>query len=816
VKAVAISIGTRVGIELPAQPSPTLRLAASELARGLYHLGFTHSAVGTQGNLGHGDLTFALRSDGKTGERYSIRIFEPNRLLIHAVSDQAVVYGVMDWLERQGAVFGLDGEYYPLHRQPLRLPQVGEVWEGKPIFATRGMLPWPDFLNCVTTHNQADWRAYLEAMLRSRLNAVGIHIYSQSEKWVEAFMGFEFAGVGHNAFLDTTATDRWGYLPQRTSTYGMGAAQFFDGEVFGADSARRARDPWEAVELASAELRRAFAYAKTLGIQTGIGFEPLQLPEEIVRACPPHLQRKVVIEHPRVDGAIRRRQFEQLDPHSRAAKAITETRLAKMLETYPEVDHVYIWEEEYTHWASRIMPIDPEPLLRHVQYTYAFLQHHAPGKRLILGGWGGFVRNFEHYHRALPEDIIFAAHSDQFGQDHIHEAFGKLESRERWPIPWVEDDPNMWFPQLHVGRFEQDLRSAAAMGAQGLMGNHWRHRTADPVASYMARAAWDNALTLERHYADFAQAHSANHAPEVAEWFARTDRERLILCTATDRIGPDGHVVVKEYSPDFNEGFRVDWKYEVEEEFAQAQHAHVEALGDLMRSATDALERERLAYWYHQTSFVDHYARAWQQGKKLHAIVQEAIGLQAAQLEGEATRLALEQGVPVWLELLRHTRRAMQTFHKAALTRQDLGTLASLHNKFVRIAAHRFRLALIEFADLPLEAEQAYAECLADDPAQEPALIVPTRPTRLAGGERVEFQAIVPGHQAPGEVVLRWRVLGKSNWHDLAMPCLGRRTYRTELAMPEGAAGLELQILARVGNQTLHFPAAGFHLVSSS
>ena len=44
--------------------------------------------------------------------------------------------------------------------------------------ASRGLVPWPDFLNCVTVYNREDWRAYLEAMVRMRFNTLGMHVYS--------------------------------------------------------------------------------------------------------------------------------------------------------------------------------------------------------------------------------------------------------------------------------------------------------------------------------------------------------------------------------------------------------------------------------------------------------------------------------------------------------------------------------------------------------------------------------------------------------------------------------------------------------------
>src|ERR1022692_4054416 len=95
------------------------------------------------------------------------------------------------------------------------------------VSAVRGLLPWPDFLNCITVYNEEDFRAYFENMLRMRFNTFGMHVYTGAEDAAESYLSFEFAGAGHRAFLDNSASQRWGYLPQRTSRYGMGAAQFY-------------------------------------------------------------------------------------------------------------------------------------------------------------------------------------------------------------------------------------------------------------------------------------------------------------------------------------------------------------------------------------------------------------------------------------------------------------------------------------------------------------------------------------------------------------------------------------------------------------
>ena len=246
----------------------------------------------------------------------------PPLLILRGATPSAVYYAVCAWLEAQGVFFGIDGPVYPPHSPGrLQLPDPRHPWVQRPGFRVRGLLPWPDFLNCITVWNLEDHRAYLENLRRMRLNFFGVHIYTGPGRRVESFTSFEFAGVGHDAFLDTTATDRWGYLPVRTSRFGFGSHRYFDHEIFGSDADRGAAGPWERQRRAQELWAASFAYAHRLGIRTCVGFEPLHLPGEIERALPPECR----------DDAGR------VDVESRTFRRLLETRLGALLEQYPQI-----------------------------------------------------------------------------------------------------------------------------------------------------------------------------------------------------------------------------------------------------------------------------------------------------------------------------------------------------------------------------------------------------------------------------------------------------------------------------------------------
>ena len=152
-------------------PHPTLqeKLAARELARGLRKLGvasepriaelqsaqpakqdavFTIAVVPDR--FKHKDAC-EIATDGDSKRHIDIRV------KLSAASPQSTLYAVFEFLQQQGAFFGLDGEVYPLDPvRTLLLPAAASTWRSQPRFDVRGLVPWPDFLNCITVSNTED------------------------------------------------------------------------------------------------------------------------------------------------------------------------------------------------------------------------------------------------------------------------------------------------------------------------------------------------------------------------------------------------------------------------------------------------------------------------------------------------------------------------------------------------------------------------------------------------------------------------------------------------------------------------------------
>jgi hypothetical protein len=784
----------QIAIRTLAAATMKTRLAARELMSGLRMLNGMPEVIQTSDDGVTNTTLLTLVLDFarfKGNEDYEIAA-SGNGAIFHAASEQALLYAVFDFLERQGLVFGVDGTTAPMdHPAGLRLPAQRRPWTGSPRFPVRGLLPWPDFLNCVSIFNQEDFRAYFAAMLRMRFNTFGMHVYTQNDPGplAESYLSFDFAGSGHRAALEDTTMTSWGYLPQRTSTFKMGAAQFFDGETFGSDAMRTGGDNWEIAQRTTVMLSAAFDFARELGIRTGIGFEPYQNPAEIVRALPPE-----ALSHP--GGFV----------ESGTAHDLLDRRLGDLLERYPMVDHVWLWQDESANWESRFknVPLSITPFAQ----AHDFLRRHAPSKRLVLAGWGGVTRHFEFLHQRLPEDIIFAALNDSLGWDPVNEAFGKLGSRERWPIPWIEDDPSMWFPQFRASRFQIDMQRAQKFGCQGMLGLHWRHRIIDPTATFLARASWDSQLTAATHYRDFSAPLACGvRAVELATLFDQCDRNRAISSTFLGDYDQSGFAKRVEITGDYDEAFKYA---ETEPDLAvlPTQRVMAEKFRRLVSTTTSPLERARIGYFAGFVGFMVPYCDAYEKAHKLNVVLEQAVALRARGEEDAARGQVAQRAVPLWIAMAPAVRNAMVEYQAVIATRNDQGQLASMQNKFVRISLERLRLSIKEFVnELPPEMDQAYAAAVSPEAANPPRLFIPTRPSLLKPGECLRIFIIAPGQEEVTDVKLLTRRQNAQEWQTSDATHAGRSVYTAKMGPFQADDGaIEYFATAGTNSELLYDP----------
>jgi hypothetical protein len=155
--------------------------------------------------------------------------------------------------------------------------------------------------------------------------------------------------------------------------------------------------------------------------------------------------------------------------------------------------------------------------------------------------------------------------------------------------------------------------------------------------------------------------------------------------------------------------------------------------------------------------------------------------------------------VPLWLALAPLVREVFLDYQEIVSTRNDLGQLASMHNKYERLALYRLRASMKEFlGELPPETERLFAEVRQPDPKAKPRAFVPTRPTVLRKGEHARISAVVPGAGQVARVTLFTRARDSDQWNPSPMSLVRRRTYAGEIKWQEESPLMDHYVQAEI------------------
>ena len=326
------------------------------------------------------------------------------------------------------------------------------------------------------------------------------------------------------------------------------------------------------------------------------------------------------------------------------------------------------------------------------------------------------------------------------------------------------------------------MQRAREFGCQGMLGIHWRHRIVDPTATYFARAAWEKTLTSADNYRHYCNTQASGaRAEELAAIFEDSDRNHTISSTFTGARDKNGFAVVNAISPDYLEGFTYD-DAEPELDLLERQRATANKLKDLTARAASPLERERIGYFSGFVNMTVPYCDALELAHRIGARLKQAVALRGQGKTVDAKSLIVTEAVPLWLKMAPLVRQTMVEFQAIVATRNDQGQLASMQNKFVRIALERLRLSILEFAgELPQSINAAYAAAVSADRANAPRLFVPTRPSLLNAGDSVRLFIVAPGQKDIAHVELHSRRLGEQQWTTVAANHAGRAVYAAQL-----------------------------------
>jgi hypothetical protein len=496
-------------IVLPARPHETVRFAAGELSRYLYLLTGRPSAViealPPRGpavvldphlcrTVGGGADPAAV---GPQGFRLAVLAHGRRHLVTLAGSAPAgVLYGAYELLERLGMGFYAGGDTFPERPAPARLPARLDVTR-RPAFSVRGNMLHYNFLCGCTDWGLSDYQFYFDQLARMRCNMLLMHWYDH-EPGAAYEVGGEYLAGG---VTPNSLTKPWGALAAlRTSQFAFGSGRWFDAEIYSTPMGEALPDLLTEIRETERVFRLATRYARTAAIGVAAGFEA-------------------------PNG----------DPTSAAVRARFKARLEQFLARNPDLTHLALWQHESGGCFGSTPPragTDAARLLESQRARYAylgtdrrvweairygafaalaadFLAREAPHLRLVVVGWGGdrwmrFADLCEGYDQALPPSVVFTCHDNidaSFGPN-VSTPWGELPpQRERWAMPWVEGDiDECWVRQPNVESLGTLAPDALAKGAQGLLTLQWRTRDVEEETGYIARFAWDTALTPERFY----------------------------------------------------------------------------------------------------------------------------------------------------------------------------------------------------------------------------------------------------------------------------------------------------------------------------
>lgn len=439
-------------------------------------------------------------------------------LLLCAGSDStATLYAVYTAFEQLGVRFRIDSDVVPdrLRRAStasallVQLSAKAPVGPVTPSFDTRGLQPFADFSAGPDWWNEQEFKLTFEQMAKMKLNFLGLHTYPIPQQpvagpggnanvsgvcgmlsapeptvWVGTSDDFDHAtGQVTKSYQSTffstlgfMGNAKGGGLPMNTSDYAFGSGQAYPADAFSSKAMMKATgsnaggipdtmaQSNEIFNLVGGMQGRSFSYGRdTLGMKVAVGTEiPLAKPTWLQPSgSPPTTQEYYEAMFSRIDA------------------------------TYP-IDFYWFWTPEGWEWSK--VQLDA-PL---VTDAVNDLKAAAAAKKAVNASFdlatAGWVlgpmgqRNF--LDTVLPPEFTaLSSIEEELGWFPPDPSYLEVK-RNKWTIPWMEDDGALGEPEFWVSRTIQHAFDARTMNINGLLGIHWRTREVSLQFSALALAPW--------------------------------------------------------------------------------------------------------------------------------------------------------------------------------------------------------------------------------------------------------------------------------------------------------------------------------------
>jgi hypothetical protein len=443
-----------------------------------------------------------------------------SHVLLYANTSAGLVNGIYGLLKTLGFEFNLGSEVVPKYL-PAHLPADPII--KKPAFSVRGVLPWYNFFNSPTTWDKADHRAFVDQLIRSGANFITFHSYENEPFSAVKENGKMILG-GH---LRNTGLSTWGTNPMATVDFMFGTDKLYDTKYFGAETTLQNYDESTEIEKEKDLLKDALFYAKSRGLKTSIGFAPLGDPtikkdrDLFIKQFTHNLQYYNFVDYIFLwQTETRGAQGYPLnyDTHILPDKRAPDSKIANYGEYRKDVFKRIVDKE------SGIKPFfKPDSLGKlarasegarlelYAKIAIKILSRYKHAPKLVVSGWGGenYLLSEEYddgLDKVLPPDVTFSSLESLTPKPTVDKVYAALPAgRQRWPIPWLENDGDQWHPQTYLKTFEPLARDILKSGSQGFLTIHWRTREVEDNFGYLLNFAWDPELTRESYFAKKAQ-----------------------------------------------------------------------------------------------------------------------------------------------------------------------------------------------------------------------------------------------------------------------------------------------------------------------
>jgi hypothetical protein len=785
-------------IVCPAGVVANVKLAAREIRRYVYLRTGTLLPIAASATTG---TAIRLTIDGSLDQQqFRLQTAGPV-LTVTGGSDVAVLYGAYALVEKLGVRFQIDGDVIPDARVPWVLPVLDETRQ--PLFALRGLQPFHDFPEGPDWWTQDDWKALVGQAAKLRMNFIGLHTYPFQHKefgpeptvWIGLPDDVNADGTVRrsdvSSWYNNQKTQPYGcYRPGPTSAYSFGGAEIFPAdrigpEVSGPDDFPFPKSPAANVAMIDRTgimLRAVFELARQRGMKTCVGTEsPLDIPD-VVQA------RLKELGMPPQDPATVQKLYEGM--------------FQRIMRAYP-VDYYWIWGHEGE--------IDQARFLTNLRCARAALLETKAPFALGICGWGWITQNFPTLDQELPKDVVFSSISMALGNEPVSPNFGRLQGRQKWAIPWLEDDDGLSSPQLWVGRMRKDAVDARTYGCTGLMGLHWRTRILGPNISALTQAAWEQgAWSQPSAGANTSKEEDAPRFLPVADFYQDwagaqfgTEAATAIAGVFTRLDGKFPRACNWNFGPGVMRVNRQPW------EQVAAQYRFVEELAECRVDIRGAGNRERFDWWLNTFRF----ARAMAQA----GCVRGALDKTMAQIDEqpdppEQRRMAREQALPLREQMVQLLGEMSECLLATLNKSSELGTVVNIEQQSLWrtqfLTAHDTRLEL--FLGVPLPATTQPWK----DYRGQARLVVMTARGSANKGEELVLPIITLAPSPVESVTVHLRPLGRGAWRTVAATHLARAVYQAPL--PAATEDFEYYVEARTAaGETLRWPVTAPELSQS-